>query len=155
MTPAIKAAQKLGLAFTLHEYQHQPGVASYGLEAAPSLGLSVTRVYKTLLVQEPSGQLAVAMIAVDKQLNLKRVAKALGQKKVQMADAQVAERVTGYQVGGISALGQKRRLKTLLDSAAQQQTSIHISAGRRGLEIELCPKSLVTALGAQWAEISG
>ena len=145
MTPAINAAKKAKIEFRTHEYEHDPRAESYGQEAAQALGISPQQVFKTLLVALTGhkSQLAVAIVPVDHQLSLKAIAKALGAKKADMADPKVAEKTTGYVVGGISPLGQKKALPTVLDSSAEAFESIHVSAGRRGLEIELSAADLL------------
>ena len=143
MTPAIDLAKKRGLDYQIHEYTHDSQAVSFGLEAAEKLGVAVTQVFKTLVVSTDTGILAVAILPVDKTLNFKKMAKALSAnkllscKKVQMADPKQVARSTGYVLGGVSPLGQKKRLKTIIDSSAQAQPTIYISGGRRGLEIEL------------------
>ncbi len=155
MTPAIKAAQAAAVAFRVHEYRHDPGKRNYGREAAEALGLDPRRVFKTLLValNGDARRLAVAIVPVDGQLDLKAMAAASGCKKVEMADPAAAERVTGYLVGGISPLGQKRRLPTVLDDAALAFDTVFVSAGRRGLEIELAPADLLRLCGASTAPV--
>jgi len=145
MTPAIKTAEKAGIAFTVHEYEHDPAAESYGLEAATALGIDDRRVFKTLLVSLQGGTapLAVGIVPVACQLDLKAIAAAAGAKKASMADPKQAERVTGYVVGGISPLGQKKHLPTLIDSSASDFATVFVSAGRRGLEIELAPRDLL------------
>jgi Cys-tRNA(Pro)/Cys-tRNA(Cys) deacylase len=155
MTPAIKAAQAAGAAFRIHEYRHEAGNRHYGQEAADALGLDPRRVFKTLLVSlnaDPR-RLAVAIVPVGGQLDLKAMAAACAAKKVEMADPAAAERATGYLVGGISPLGQKRRLPTVLDASALDFTSIFVSGGRRGLEIELAPGELLRLCGGSTARI--
>jgi Cys-tRNA(Pro)/Cys-tRNA(Cys) deacylase len=147
-TPAIAAAQAAGIAFALHEYEHDPRVASYGLEAAERLGLDPARVFKTLVVDR-DGTLAVAIVPVAAHLDLN----ALG-RRTTMADRAKAERSTGYVLGGISPLGQRKRLPTTIDASALDHETIHVSAGRRGLEIELDPRDLVRLTAAAVAPIA-
>ncbi len=151
MTPAIIMAKKGGIAHSLHTYTHAPDAKSYGLEAAETLGLDPQQVFKTLLVSLAGGEnkLAVAIVPVDSQLDLKGMAKASGAKKAIMAEPQLAERVTGYVVGGISPLGQKKELPAIIDSSAMGYDSIYVSAGKRGLEIQLSPEDLVNLCKAK------
>ena len=153
MTPAINAAKKAGIAYRIHEYEHDPGAASYGLEAAEKLGIPAERVFKTL-VAEADGRLAVAIVPVAASLNLKALAAALGAKRAEMAEMPQAERSTGYVAGGISPLGQKKRLPTVLDDSATGLETIYVSAGRRGLEIELSPADLLAITGGKLAAIA-
>jgi Cys-tRNA(Pro)/Cys-tRNA(Cys) deacylase len=141
MTPAIKAAEKAKIVFDVHQYEHDPNTAAYGEEAAKALGVTAERVFKTLVVSD-SKALAVAIVPVASRLNLKACASALKTKRVNMAEPRDAERVTGYVVGGISPLGQKQRLRTVLDESALTFSTVFVSAGRRGLEIELAPGDL-------------
>jgi Cys-tRNA(Pro)/Cys-tRNA(Cys) deacylase len=141
MTPAINAARKAKVAFTVHEYEHDPGCASYGLEAAEKLHVDPARIFKTL-VADLGGALVVAVIPVEAMLGLKLLAKAAGAKKASMADKALVERTTGYVLGGVSPLGQKKRLRTFSDGSARELPTMHVSAGRRGLEIELAPTEL-------------
>lgn len=154
MTPAINLAKQRKLAYQLHEYNHDEGAASYGLEAAEKLAVAGEQVFKTLVVTTEAGSLAVAIVPVMTTLNLKKMAKALGCKKVQMADPKQVERSTGYVLGGVSPLGQKKRLSTIIDSSAADKATIYVSAGRRGLEIELPPTQLATTLNADFADIA-
>ena len=154
MTPAINLAKQRSLDYHVHEYIHDSSAASYGLEAAEKLGVEVSQVFKTLVVMTETGVLAVAILPVDKSLNFKKVAKALGCKKVQMAEPKQVERSTGYVLGGVSPLGQKKRLVTIIDDSAEMQPTIYVSGGRRGLEIELPPAQLVTTLSACFAAIA-
>ena len=147
-TPAIAAAARAGVAFTVHEYRHDPRAESYGLEAVEKLGLDATRVFKTL-VADVDGALTVAVVPVEAKLDLR----ALG-KRARMADASAAERATGYVAGGISPLGQRRPLPTVVDASALDHDTIHVSAGRRGLELELAPADLVELTGARVAPIA-
>jgi len=152
MTPAIEAAKRAAIAFRLHEYQHDPAAVSYGEEAAQALGVDAARVFKTLVVATPA--LAVAMVPVDGMLNLKNAARALAVKKADMAEQRAAERATGYVVGGISPLGQKKRLPAVLDESALAFETVFVSAGRRGLEIELSPRDLAALTGAVIAPVA-
>ena len=154
MTPAIDQLTAAGINFKIHHYTHKPG-ASYGLEAAEALRVSPQRVYKTLLVSlnSQAKNLAVAVVPVDKQLDLKATAKVLQAKKVELADPKLAQRVTGYLVGGISPLGQKQRLPTLIDEQAKQFEQVLVSAGKRGLEIELAAQALADLLDARFAAL--
>jgi Cys-tRNA(Pro)/Cys-tRNA(Cys) deacylase len=142
-TPAIAAAERAGIRFAVHEYAHDPAADSYGLEAAEKLGADPARVFKTLVVSV-DGALAVACVPVAAQLDLK----ALG-KRAQMADKTQAERTTGYVTGGISPLGQRRRLPTHLDASAGEHETIMVSAGRRGLQIELALDDFVRLTDAR------
>jgi Cys-tRNA(Pro)/Cys-tRNA(Cys) deacylase len=155
MTPAINLAKKKGIQHRIHQYEHDPSCQAYGLEAVEKLSLPAEQVFKTLLVDLSGGKagLAVAVIPVAQSLNMKRVAKALGAKKADMANPDDAQRVTGYLLGGISPLGQKKALPTVIDDSAQQFDSIYVSAGRRGLEIELAPADLVNLTRGQFAAI--
>jgi len=136
-TQAIVAAERAGIVYSVHEYVHDPASRSYGLEAAEKLGVDAARVFKTL-VADVDGTLTVAIVPVEAQLDLK----ALG-KRVAMADPKLAERTTGYVAGGISPLGQRRKLPTVSDESALAFETIHVSAGRRGLELELAPADLL------------
>jgi len=147
-TPAIVAAERAGISFTVHDYVHDAKAASYGLEAAEKLGLDPARVFKTLVV-DVDGTLTVAIVPVAAQLDLK----ALG-KRVTMADTKLAERTTGYVAGGISPLGQRKKLPTVLDASALAFDTIHVSAGRRGLEIELSPDDLLALTDGQVRRIA-
>ncbi|MEB8431451.1 Cys-tRNA(Pro) deacylase [Cocleimonas sp. KMM 6892] len=154
MTPAVDAAKKAGIQYTLHEYSHDSQASSYGEEAANLLDISPNRVFKTLLIASTdSNQLAVAIVPVSNQLNLKSAAKALGFKKASMADPAEAEKATGYILGGISPLGQKKRLPFVLDETATGFGTIYVSAGKRGLEIELAPGDLIKLCNAKTANI--
>lgn len=154
MTPAINLARKSKIPFSVHEYEHDPTAESYGEEAALKLGINPDRVFKTLVVSLGGKNLAVAVIPVSKKLDLKMLAKVLGAKKVEMADKGDVERVTGYVVGGVSALGQKKALPTVVDESAQTFETIFISAGRRGLEIELAAADLCRLTKATFGAVS-
>lgn len=153
MTPAVNLAKKLKIDFILHEYEHDPASQSYGLEAVEKMGVEACRVFKTLVVQDDQDKLAVAVVPVEHLLNLKKIAKAIGAKKAQMADPKLVERTTGYVLGGVSPLGQKKRLPTVIDSSAENFDTMYCSAGKRGLEIELSPQDLAKALNATFANI--
>ena len=153
MTPALDLLKKARAEHRVHSYEHDPKSASYGLEAAEKLGLDPQRVFKTLLASSEKGELLVAVVPVGGTLDLKALAQAAGAKKCEMADPAVAQRSTGYLVGGISPLGQKKRLRTFIDASAQQFDSIHVSAGRRGLEVELAATVLVEHTQGKFAKI--
>ncbi|KWX04445.1 hypothetical protein TH66_07615 [Carbonactinospora thermoautotrophica] len=152
-TPATVALTKAGVPFTLHSYEHDPNTPSYGLEAADALGLPPERVFKTLIARV-DGKLTVGVVPVDRQLDLKALAAATGGKKATMADPAEAERATGYVVGGISPLGQRRRLPTVVDESALGFETVYVSAGRRGLDVELAPADLVKLTDAVVAPIA-
>ncbi|MEV7679243.1 Cys-tRNA(Pro) deacylase [Streptomyces sp. NPDC088341] len=152
-TPATVALTAAGTAYTLHAYEHDPASASYGEEAAEALGVSPDRVFKTL-VADVDGELTVAVVPVAGSLDLKALAAAVGGKRAAMADPAAAERTTGYVRGGISPLGQRKRLRTVLDASAESHPTICVSAGRRGLEVELSPKDLAALTTATLAPIA-
>ncbi|AHI01229.1 Cys-tRNA(Pro) deacylase [Kutzneria viridogrisea] len=152
-TPATALLGKRKVPHTLHSYDHDPRHDSYGLEAAEALGIAPERVFKTL-VAEVDGKLAVGVVPVTGQLDLKALAAALHGKKAKMAEVAAAERATGYVAGGISPLGQKKRLPLVIDSSAQGFDTVFCSAGRRGLEVELAPGDLAELTGAVLAPIA-
>lgn len=152
-TPATVALTRAGVPFTTHAYDHDPAAASYGLEAAELLGLDPDQVFKTLFV-EVDGRLVVGIVPVSRQLDLKAVAAAVGGKKATMADPAAAERATGYVVGGISPLGQKRAHPTVLDESAVAYDTVYVSGGRRGLDLGLSPQDLVRLTSATTAAIA-
>ena len=147
MTPAINLVKKKKIKHTIHSYQHEADHPSYGLEASEKLGISPEQVFKTLVTELGDGSLAVAIIPVNQMLSLKLLAKAAGVKKAEMADKKLVEKATGYVLGGVSPLGQKKALKTFLDDSARSQATIFVSAGKRGLEIELAPADLLQLTG--------
>jgi Cys-tRNA(Pro)/Cys-tRNA(Cys) deacylase len=152
-TPATVALTAAGVAFTVHAYDHDPAAPSYGLEAAEVLGLPPEQVFKTLLA-DVDGELVVAIVPVAGKLDLKALASAVGGKKAAMADPQVAERTTGYVVGGISPLGQRKRLRTVLDETAVLFDTVYVSGGRRGFDIGLSPDDLLALTGGVAADIA-
>lgn len=152
-TPATVALDRAGVAYTLRSYAHDPAAASYGLEAAAALDADPARVFKTLLVDTDPG-LAVGIVPVDSQLDLKAIAAALGVKRAGMADRRVAERATGYVVGGISPVGQRRALPTVLDESALAFGTILVSGGKRGLDLELSPDDLLSVTRGTTAAIA-
>lgn len=154
MTPGINVARKAKVVHTVHEYAHDPASASYGLEAAEKLGIAEARVFKTLVVSLDGRELAVGVVPVSAMLSMKQIARAAGAKKAAMAAPHEVERTTGYVLGGVSPLGQKKRLRTFIDASAEAFASIYVSAGRRGLEIELSPHDLKALTGGAFAELS-
>src|SRR5690606_24000467 len=154
MTPAINVAKKAGIKYQIHEYHHDPAVASYGLEAADKLGVSPERVFKTLVVQLDGRELAVGVVPVNCLLNMKRIATAAGAKKADMAQAADVQRSSGYVLGGVSPLGQKKALRTFIDDSAQGFDTIYVSAGRRGLEIELAAADLAGLTRGSFADLA-
>jgi Cys-tRNA(Pro)/Cys-tRNA(Cys) deacylase len=153
MTPALDLLKKVRAEHRIHSYEHDSKAASYGLEAAEKLGLDPAQVFKTLLASSEKGELLVAVVPVVGSLDLKALAHAAGVKKVEMADPAAAQRSTGYLLGGISPLGQKKRLRTFIDSTAQPFPTIFVSAGRRGLEVELSAAVLAEQTQAKFASI--
>ena len=150
-TPATVALARAGIAHTVHPYRHDHGALrdglGYGEEAAAALGVEPARVFKTL-VASVDGELLVAVLPVSARLDLKALAAAVSGKRAEMADQAAAQRATGYVVGGISPVGQRKRLRTVVDSSALEQDSVYVSGGRRGLDIELSPQDLVAVTGA-------
>lgn len=153
MTPAINAAKNKKIIYHVHEYMHDNGCDSYGDEAAQKLGVSSEKVFKTLVVSIDNKALVVAIIPVSTMLNMKLIAKAYGGKKATMALKNDVERSTGYVLGGVSPLGQKKRLSTFINSSAIQFTTVFVSAGKRGLEIELSPQDLQQLTQAKLVEL--
>ena len=145
MTPAIKKLKNQAIAFKLHRYEHDPYEHNYGDEVVQKLSFPAEKIFKTLIVQTEKATLAVAVIPVNKQLNLKTMAKTLNCKKVSLADAKLVEKSTGYILGAVSPIGQKKPLLTLLDESALNFNTVFISGGKRGLEIEISPQDLLKA----------
>lgn len=154
MTPAVVMLDTAKVEYEVRAYEHDPNAASYGEEAVDALGLDPSTVFKTLLAVVDSTETVVAVVPVANRLDLKSLARAAGGKKAALADPADAERLTGYVVGGISPLGQRRRLRTFLDSSAGAHDHIHVSAGRRGLEVALAPDDLCRLLSARFAPIA-
>jgi Cys-tRNA(Pro)/Cys-tRNA(Cys) deacylase len=154
MTPAINLARKAGIPHRIHEYTHDTAHPSYGLEAAEKMQTAPERVFKTLVVALENKELVVGIVPVSTTLNMKLIAKAAQARKAGMAAAQDVQRSTGYVLGGVSPLAQKKRLRTYVDSSALQFATIFVSAGRRGLEIELAPDDLCKLTGGHFAELA-
>ena len=153
MTPAINLLKKKKIHHHIHEYEHDPTRQSYGSEAAEKTGVPENRVFKTLVTILDSGELVVGVVPVSSMLNMKLVAKTMKAKKAAMADTATVERTTGYVLGGVSPLGQKKQLKTIIDSSAKNFPTIYVSAGRRGLEIELSAEDLKSLTRGNFADI--
>jgi Cys-tRNA(Pro)/Cys-tRNA(Cys) deacylase len=153
-TAATFALQRAKIPFTLHEYAHDPRAASYGLEASEALGVPPERVFKTLVAAVDGGTLAVGVVPVHRQLDLKALAAAVGGKRAVMADPVQAERTSGYVTGGIAPIGLRKLLPVVVDETALGHATVFCSAGQRGLEIELAPDDLVRAAGATTAAIA-
>lgn len=153
-TPALQLLESAGVPHTVRPYEHDPRAESFGLEAAAALGVEAARVFKTLLA-DADGSLVVGIVPVPLRLDLKALARAVGARKASMADPGTAERATGYVVGGISPLGQRRSLPTVVDESALTHDTILVSAGRRGLDVELTPGDLVSLTSATVAGIAG
>jgi Cys-tRNA(Pro)/Cys-tRNA(Cys) deacylase len=152
-TPATALLARCGIAFTLHAYDHDPRAQAYGEEAAAALGVEAERIFKTLIASV-DGKLACAVVPVAGRLDLKALAAALGGKRAELADPAAAARATGYVVGGISPIGQKSRLRVVLDASASGFETVYVSAGKRGLQVELAPADLLRAASATVAPIS-
>lgn len=154
MTPAILLLRKAGVAHEVLSYQHDPAAASYGREAVERLGLDDNTVFKTLIVDVEGVGLCCAVVPVHGMLDLKALADAVGGRKAHMAEQSTAERATGYLVGGISPLAQKKRLPLVLDESAMLYDAIHVSAGKRGLEVSLAPSDLIQLTNGKTAAVS-
>ncbi len=154
MTPAINIAKKAGVPHRTHEYAHDPAHASFGMEAAEKMGVAPERVFKTLVVMLETKELVVAVVPVSAMLNMKQIARAAAAKKAAMAPAADVQRSSGYVLGGVSPLGQKKRLRTFIDTSAQAFATMFVSAGRRGLEIELSPADLAKLTSGTFADLA-
>jgi Cys-tRNA(Pro)/Cys-tRNA(Cys) deacylase len=153
ITPAVRALEQAGVAFQLLEYDYDSSADEIGLQAAQALGRHPSTVFKTLVVALDSGELICALIPSDARLNLKAMASAAGARKAELSDPKKAERTTGYVVGGISPLGQRRRLRTFIDASAPPLDEIVVNGGRRGLQIVLRPADLILATSAVVASL--
>lgn len=153
MTPGINVAKKARVPHRIHEYDHDPNSESYGTEAAEKTGADPARVFKTLVASVDNRELVVGVLPVTAMLSMKLIARAAGGKKATMADKQEVQRATGYVLGGVSPLGQKRRLRTFIDQSARNFDTIYVSAGRRGLEIELAPQDLANLTAGQFTDL--
>jgi Cys-tRNA(Pro)/Cys-tRNA(Cys) deacylase len=155
-TPATDALTRAGVPFQLHPYDHDPESTNYGDEAAAALGVDPLRIFKTLVVDVGSTrpELAVAVVPVAGQLSLKHFAAAIGAKRASMADKALVVRSTGYVLGGVSPVGQKGALPTVIDETAELWGTIYVSAGKRGLQVELSPADLALVTGAVFADIA-
>lgn len=154
MTPAVRAAESAGVAFTLHRYEHASDANSFGMEAAEKLGVSPDRLFKTLIAQVDGKQLVMTLVPVAARLDLKRLAALLGGKKAEMASPVAAERATGYVVGGISPLGGRKKLPTYIDATLSAHATVFVSAGQRGLQMELSPQDLLGLTDGVSAELT-
>lgn len=155
MTPAIKLLEQSSVPFTLHPYDHDADAAGFGTEAAAKLGVDPQRLFKTLVVKTDAGDLVMALVPVAGYLDMKKLRDLLRVGKVDMADSKVAERATGYVVGGISPLAGRRKLPTVIDESVVLHDTVFVSAGRRGLQVELTPADLLRLTEAATAEIAG
>lgn len=153
MTPAIDLAKQKHIDHRVHSYEHDASAASYGEEAATALGINPSQVFKTLVAATNAGELLVAVVPVSHQLNLKSLAKAAKAKRCDMADKLKVQRTTGYVLGGVSPLGQKKPLRTFIDTSAHDYATVFVSAGRRGLEIELAPADLAELTKGQFSQL--
>lgn len=152
-TPATALLSKQKIAFTLHPYNHDPRAEAYGDEAAAALGVDATRIFKTLIALV-DGKLVCGVVPVAARLDVKALAAAIGGKRATMAEPAAAARATGYVVGGISPIGQKSRLPVVVDASAEQFATVFVSAGKRGLQVELAPRDLAAAANARFAPIA-
>jgi Cys-tRNA(Pro)/Cys-tRNA(Cys) deacylase len=154
MTPAVNHLKKAKIKHRIHSYDHDPKSNAYGEEAAEKLNISFDRIFKTLIVSVDDEKFMTALVPVSKHLDLKELVKTTGSKKAKMAEKQDVERMTGYILGGVSPIGQKKSLATVMDISALNFDTIYVSAGRRGLQIELSPQDLASLTHAIYFEIS-
>ncbi len=154
MTPCIRLLKKNKTPYKIHQYEHDPSSSSYGEEAAQKLDAQAGQIFKTLVIETEKGEFASAVIPVEKKLSLKNTAKALKAKKVSMAQIKDVEKATGYILGGVSPLGQKKRLKAIIDTSAENYETILVSAGKRGLDIEISPFDLQRLLNSEFKDIT-
>jgi Cys-tRNA(Pro)/Cys-tRNA(Cys) deacylase len=154
MTPAINCLKKAKIKYRIHRYDHDPASRAYGEEAAEKLNIPFDQIFKTLVVSVENKGLFVAVVPVSKQLDLKKFVKAIGSKKAKIADKNDVERTTGYILGGVSPIGQKKQLTTIIDNSALNFDTVYVSAGRRGLQIEISPEDLGSQTGAKNFKIS-
>jgi len=153
MTPCVKQLKKSKIKYNLHQYEHDDSCKSYGEEASQKLSIASERVFKTLVVMSDTKEFAVGIIPVSSMLSMKLIAKILGAKKVTMADTKDVEKITGYVLGGVSPIGQKKKLKTIIEISAKNFVTIFVSAGKRGLEIELNSEDLKGLTNAEFDTI--
>lgn len=154
MTPAVNKLKKAKIKYQIHQYEHDPDAKAYGEEAAEKLNIPFDQIFKTLVVSVDNNDVVIAVVPVSRQLDLKKLVKAIGSKKARMADRNDVERATGYILGGVSPIGQKKKLTTMIDTSALNFNTVYVSAGRRGLQIEMSPKDLGSLTDATYAEIS-
>ena len=155
MTPAVVALEQAGAAFDIVTYDHDPTAASFGAEAAEALGVDGSEVFKTLVAELDTGELVVGVVPVTCRLDLKAIARAAGAKRAILADVAAAERRTGYVAGGISPFGQRTRLRTFVDESAELWERVHVSGGRRGMEVVVEPGTFAEVLYAVFCDLTG
>lgn len=154
MTPALQLLKKAGVVHQVHTYTHDAACTDFGLEAAQKLGIDGNQMFKTLVVRNDSGQLALCLVSVDDKVDLKKLAQAMNSKKADLAEPAMAEKTTGYVVGGISPLGSRKELPAFLDHSVLSWETIYVSAGKRGLQVELAPTELVRLMAGNVADLA-